>query len=196
MKKQDLDIGLSGEEAAVIRVLPHELITRKERAKVPVKDGFFAADGRYSKLAVIERHKAMNHIGLGIVSGFNIKNGAIASTVAHDSHNLIVIGDNDEDMLLAVKEIKRVNGGYTVVSEGKVVDTLELPIAGLMSDRPAEYVEEKLKVMLEKAYGLGVNSGIDPFVTLSFLALPVIPELRVTDLGLFDVSEFKFIEIQ
>ena len=196
LKKQDLDIGLSGEEAAVIRVLPHELITRKERAKVPVKDGFFAADGRYSKLAVIERHKAMNHIGLGIVSGFNIKNGAIASTVAHDSHNLIVIGDNDEDMLLAVKEIKRVNGGYTVVSEGKVVDTLELPIAGLMSDRPAEYVEEKLKVMLEKAYGLGVNSGIDPFVTLSFLALPVIPELRVTDLGLFDVSEFKFIEIQ
>jgi adenine deaminase len=98
-------------------------------------------------------------------------------------------------MLLAVLEIKRVNGGYTLVSGGKVLDTLELPIAGLMSDQPAEYVVAKLKAILRKAYQLGINPDIDPFITLSFLALPVIPEIRVTDQGLFDVTEFKFIEI-
>ncbi|MCX7709737.1 MAG: adenine deaminase [Clostridia bacterium] len=190
---EDLAIKLDDEATTVIRVLPHELITKKEKARVGVENGLFSADENYSKLAVIERHKALNNIGKGIVCGFNIRNGAIASTVAHDSHNLIVIGDNDEDMLLAIKEIKRVNGGYTVVSGRQVVDTLELPIAGLMSDQPAEYVEGKLKVMLDKAYALGVNKDIDPFITLSFLALPVIPEIRVTDLGLFDVKEFKFI---
>lgn len=192
LAREDLSIHLENEEATVIRILPGELITKKEKAKVSVINGIFAADEKYSKLAVIERHKALHNIGRGIVCGFNIKDGAIATTVAHDSHNLIVIGDNDEDMLLAVKEIKNVNGGYTVVSRGKVVDTLELPIAGLMSDKPSDYVEEKLKVMLEKAYALGVNKDIDPFMTLSFLALPVIPEIRVTDIGLFDVTEFKF----
>jgi len=194
LTKEDLTIKLENEEATVIRVTPRDLITKKETAKVSVINGMFVADEKYSKLAVIERHKALHNIGRGIVCGFDVRNGAIATTVAHDSHNLIVIGDNDDDMLLAIREIERVNGGYTVVSQGNVVDTLELPIAGLMSDQPAEYVEEKLKLMLEKAYALGVNKGIDPFITLSFLALPVIPEIRVTDLGLFNVTEFKFIK--
>jgi adenine deaminase len=194
MGKEDLSIRLENEETTVIRIIPGDLITKKETARVSVIDGVFAADEKYSKLAVIERHKALHNIGRGIVFGFNIKNGAIATTVAHDSHNLIVIGDNDEDMLLAIREIKNVNGGYTVVSCGKVIETLELPIAGLMSDKPSEYVEKKLKVMLEKAYDLGVNKDIDPYITLSFLALPVIPEIRVTDLGLFDVTEFRFMK--
>jgi len=191
----DLVLRLESETATIIRILPHELVTKKERKKVTLQDGLFIPDQNYSKLAVIERHKALSNIGLGIVSHFNIKNGAIASTVAHDSHNLIVIGDNDPDMLLAVQEIKRVNGGYTIVSKGKVVDTLELPIAGLMSDQPAIYVESKLKTMIQEAYKLGINPEIDPFITLSFLALPVIPEIRVTDRGLFDAVDFKFIEV-
>jgi adenine deaminase len=194
LTREDLSIHLENEETTVIRIIPGDLITKKEKARVSVINGMFAADEKYSKLAVIERHKALHNVGRGIVCGFNIKDGAIATTVAHDSHNLIVIGDNDEDMLLAVKEIKNVNGGYTIVSRGQVVDTLELPIAGLMSDKPSEYIEEKLKVMLEKAYALGVNKDIDPFITLSFLALPVIPEIRVTDIGLFDVTEFKFMK--
>lgn len=191
----DLAISLENPLATVIYILPNELKTKKAKEKVLIKDALFIADENFSKLAVIERHKATNNIGLGIVSNFNIKNGAIASTVAHDSHNMIVIGDNDNDMLLAIQELKRVNGGYTIVSNGTVLDTLELPIAGLMSDQSADYVEAKLKTMLSKAFQLGINQQVDPFITLSFLALPVIPEIRVTDHGLFDVEEFKFIRI-
>jgi adenine deaminase len=171
------------------------LITKRETSQVKVVDGEFIADENFSKIAVIERHKATKNIGLGIVSKFNIKNGAIASTVAHDSHNLIVIGDNDEDMLIAIEELKRANGGYTVVSNGEIKGTLELPIAGLMSDKPCEYVESTVNKMLEEAFKLGINTNIDPFITLSFLALPVIPEIRITDQGLFDVTEFKFIKV-
>jgi adenine deaminase len=191
---KDLEIRLDTNIATTIGLTSNELITKKETAKVKLKEGAFIADEQFSKIAVIERHKATKNIGLGIVSNFNIKNGAIASTVAHDSHNLIVIGDNDEDMILAVEELKRVNGGYTVVSNGKVMGTLELPVAGLMSDNSASYVENTLKKMLEEALKLGINNNIDPFITLSFLALPVIPEIRITDQGLFDVTQFKFIK--
>lgn len=190
---EDLKIALDNNTATVIGLTSNELLTKKETAEVRVKNGLFCADESFSKIAVIERHKATKNIGLGIVSNFNIKNGSIASTVAHDSHNLIVIGDNDEDMLLAVEELKKVNGGYTVVSNGKVMGTLELPIAGLMSDNSANYVENTLKKMIEEAYKLGINNKVDPFITLSFLSLPVIPEIRITDQGLFDVTKFKFI---
>lgn len=190
-----LEIRLCSNSATVIKLISGEILTQKQTASVPTDHGRFIADDTFSKLAVIERHKATGNIGLGIVTGFNIKNGAIAATVAHDSHNLIVIGDNDEDMLMAIHELKRVNGGYTIVSRGSVIDTLELPVAGLISNREASYVEKKLKSMLEQAYRLGVNRSIDPFITLSFLALPVIPEIRVTDQGLFDVTAFRFIDI-
>ncbi|AJA49379.1 adenine deaminase [Clostridium pasteurianum DSM 525 = ATCC 6013] len=190
---EDLKIKIENNTAEVIELLPHELITKKRELKVKTLEGNFVADELFSKIAVIERHKATKNIGLGIVSNFNIKNGAIASTVAHDSHNLIVIGDNDRDMLLAIDEIKKVNGGYTVVSNGKIKGTLPLPVAGLMSDKSSEYVETTLNKMLEEALKLGINKNIDPFITLSFLALPVIPEIRITDKGLFDVTQFKFI---
>ena len=193
---EDLEIKLKSDRAAVIKLMPNELITRKESVKVKVSQDTFIPDETFSKIAVIERHKATKNIGLGIVSNFNIKNGAIASTVAHDSHNLIVIGDNDEDMIRAIEEIKKVNGGYTVVSKGQVKGTLALPIAGLMSDRNAEYVETTLNKMIQEALKLGINKDIDPFITLSFLALPVIPEIRITDQGLFDVTQFKFIAVQ
>lgn len=190
---KDLQIKLDTDSATIIGLTSNELVTKKETAKVKVIDGAFCPNECFSKIAVIERHKATKNIGLGIVSNFNIRNGAIASTVAHDSHNLIVIGDNDEDMILAIEELKRVNGGYTVVSNGKVMGTLELPIAGLMSDNTARYVEDTLKKMIQEALKLGINKEIDPFITLSFLALPVIPEIRITDQGLFDVTQFKFI---
>jgi len=196
VEADDLAIPLQGNEAVVIRVVPGEIVTLKEIKKVRVENGLFAADENYSKLAVIERHKATGNIGLGIVGNFNIKNGAIAGTVAHDSHNLIVIGDNDEDMLVAIRELKRVNGGFTVAGGGKILETLELPIAGLISGRDAGYVVSKLETMLAAAHKLGVNRDIDPFMTLSFLALPVIPEIRVTDRGLFDVKDFRFIDIE
>jgi adenine deaminase len=189
----DLKIGLENKVTTVIGLTSNELITKKETSEVKVIDGAFCPDECFSKVAVIERHKSTKNIGLGIVSNFNIKNGAIASTVAHDSHNLIVIGDNDEDMILAIEELKRVNGGYTVISKGEIVGTLELPIAGLMSDNTANYVENRLEKMIEEAHKLGINNEIDPFITLSFLSLPVIPEIRITDQGLFDVTQFKFI---
>lgn len=193
---EDLKINLENNRATIIGLKANELITQKEISQVKVVDGEFIPDENFSKIAVIERHKATKNIGLGIVSKFNIKNGAIASTVAHDSHNLIVIGDNDADMLMAIEELKRANGGYTVVSKGEIKGTLELPIAGLMSDKPCEYVENTVKKMLEEAFKLGINRKIDPFITLSFLALPVIPEIRITDQGLFDVTKFKFIKVE
>jgi adenine deaminase len=202
---QDLEIKLPGNSgnisegkaaATVIRIIPRQILTEKITALVKTAGGYFLPDKEFSKLAVIERHRASGNVGLGIVSNFNICRGAIASTVAHDSHNLLVIGDNDEDMLQAIEEIKRAEGGFTVVSRGKVRGTLELPLAGLMSTRPAESVLAKLGYLLAEARKLQINPAIDPFITLSFLALPVIPEIRVTDKGLFDVTRFEFIRHQ
>lgn len=191
-----LEIKVGDYAANVITLIPNQLITKRERLAVPKdKNNYFVPNEEFSKVVVVERHKATGNIGLGIVKGFGIRNGAIASTVAHDSHNLIIVGDNDTDMILASRELKRVKGGYTVVSGGEVIGTLPLPIAGLMSDRDASFVEDELTKMINSAKSLGVPDGIDPFVTLSFLALPVIPELRVTDGGLFDVDSFSFIDI-
>jgi adenine deaminase len=192
--KEELKIKLSSNKVPVISFSANELLTKKEFAQVNVIDGEFVQDNIFSKVAVIERHKATGNIGLGIVKNFNIKGGAIASTVAHDSHNLIVIGDNDRDILVAINELKRVNGGYTVVNNGEIKGTLELKVAGLMSDKSSEYVMETLNKMLKEARKLGINEKIDPFITLSFIALPVIPEIRITDQGLFDVTKFEFIK--
>ena len=174
-------------------MIDNQIITNHIHETVPSENGYFKPNKQFNKVAVIERHKATGKIGLGIVKNFGISNGAIATTVSHDSHNIIVIGDNDHDMLLAISEIKRVNGGYTVISNGKVIDTLPLPIMGLMSDMPYEYVEKKLNYMIPAAHKLGVNKNIDPFITLSFISLPVIPQIRVTTRGLFDVCKNEFI---
>ena len=184
----------------VIRFLPHSLITKRivkdTKKDMVVEDGEFIRGDNILKVAVIERHNRTGNIGLALVKDFGLEDGAIASTVAHDSHNIIVIGDNDEDMLLAIEELERVGGGLTMVSEGKVLDTLALTIAGLMSEEPLELVDKKLNRMLETAYEkLKVNKDLDPFMTLSFIALPVIPEIKVTDLGLFHVGDFKFINL-
>ena len=184
----------SGETRPVIEVVPGQIITRKRLQKVKAVDGAIVPDtGRdILKLAVVERHKATGNIGLGLVGGFGLKKGALASSVAHDSHNIIVVGTNDEDIFAAVKEIERLQGGLVVAAEGKVSASLGLPIAGLLSDEPLESVVDKLERLEQRAKDLGTTLP-SPFATLSFLALPVIPELRLTDLGLVDVNEFKLI---
>lgn len=149
------------------------------------------------KLAVVERHHGTGNVGVALIRNYGIKGGAIAMSIAHDSHNIIVVGDNDTDMVCAVEELIRLGGGVTMVKSGKVLDSLPLPIAGLMTDETGVYVNKMLnsmhKVALEE---LHVNPDVDPFMTLCFMALPVIPAVKLTDVGLFDVMRFKFIPIE
>jgi adenine deaminase len=198
LTKEDLKIILEKDVANVIGLLPHNLVTDKLIRKVDIENNEFKfnKDVDILKLVVIERHTDKKSIGLGLVEKFKLRNGAIASTVAHDSHNIIVVGDNDEDIINAVDEIKRIGGGLAISSNNEILDSLSLPIAGLMSDKDINYVSEKLENMLSIAYEkLDVSKDIEPFMTLAFLALPVIPHIKITDRGLFDVDNFKFMEI-
>ena len=186
-----LKLAASGETRPVIEVVPGQIITRKRMEKV----GAVVPDtGRdILKLVVVERHKGTGNIGRGLVTGFGLKKGALASSIAHDSHNIIAVGANDEDIFTAVKEIERQQGGLVVAAGGKVLASLGLPIAGLLSREPLETVAARLEELERRAGELGATLPA-PFATLSFLALPVIPEIRLTDLGLVDVTEFKLIE--
>lgn len=196
--EMNLNISLSSKKANLIEIIPNSLITRHIVEEVDICDqGFFqpSTTADQLKLAVIERHHMTKQIGLGIVKGLGLKDGAIATTIAHDSHNLIIAGTNDSDMVLAANTIKEMQGGLIVIKDGQILASLELPIAGLISDRPYREVYadlNSLHIALEK---LGANSHFNPFLTLSFLALPVIPELKLTDKGLFKVSEFEHIPI-
>ena len=190
---------LTSDRAVVIGVRPDDLITdRLERAVSRDAHGYFqpTPEADICKLAVIERHNGSGNVGLGLVEGFQLRGGAIATTIAHDSHNLIVVGDNDTDMLLAAKELVRCAGGMTVCVNGAIRGTLPLPIAGLMSTETGEHVQTELSRLNSLALSeLGMNAAVDPFMALSFLALPVIPALKLTDMGLFDVSAFAFVDI-
>lgn len=145
------------------------------------------------KIACIERHKGTNHLGVGYVKGYSLKSGAVATSVAHDSHNIITVGCNDDDIAVAVNAIRDSKGGIAVVENGKIKALLELPIAGLMSDEPLTTVNEKLENAKSSAYELGADKSIDPFMTLSFLSLPVIPSLRITTKGVFDAENWKML---
>ena len=193
---RSLAIKAQGELARIIRIVPDQIITEKHILAPTMQKGLVVADTERDilKLAVIERHKGSGRIGLGLVSGFGLKKGALGTTVAHDSHNVIIVGTNDADILKAAKELKRMGGGFVAVAGGKVAAALALPIAGLMSDRSAEEVAENLTKLLDKAHVWGSRLA-NPFVTLSFLALPVIPELKLTDRGLVDVSQFKVVSL-
>ena len=194
---EDLCLVHKGGKAHVLQMMEGQIVTADVLEEVPFceQEGkkVFAPDAVWQKMAVIERHKCTGKIGLGIVKGFGIQGGAIASSVSHDSHNLIVIGDNDRDMYLAVQELVRTQGGYTLVEKGKVFDTLPLPVMGLMSDAGYEKVNEILKRMIPKAHSMGIKKGFDPFITLSFMALPVIPEIRVTPRGVYLVKEDRLL---
>lgn len=185
-------LSITKEEVPVIRLNASQITTSKIACHLPKTDNYLPQDG-FNKIAAVERHKATGKTGVGICTGYNIRNGAIASSVSHDSHNIIVIGDNDADMLLAVNEIIRVQGGYTLVSRGKVLGTLPLPVMGLMSDAGFETVNRTLGQMIAEAHRLGIPDEVEPFITLSFLALPVIPEIRITPRGVLDTVSFEFL---
>lgn len=182
--------------ARVIKIIPNEVITEEALIQPKIEGGEVVADPERDilKIAVVERHQGTGNVGLGLVQGFGLKKGALASTVAHDSHNIVVVGTKDEDMKAAVAELVRLGGGQVVVCKGEVLAALPLPIAGLMSDRPLEEVHKLSQDLRKAAQSLG-SSLPDPFMTLSFLALPVIPALKITDLGLVDVRRFTIVPL-
>jgi len=190
-----LKVSASGNEELVIEVVPGQIITRKRVERVKVSGGVVVSDTDRDilKLVVVERHRASGNIGLGLVTGFGLKRGALASSIAHDSHNIVAVGTSDEDICAAVKEIERLQGGLVVAAGGQVLGSLALPVAGLLSDEPLATVVSKLERLEQLAKDSGVTLPA-PFATLSFLALPVIPELRLTDLGLVDVNQFKLVK--
>ena len=192
-----LALPVTGEEANVIELVPRQLLTKRRFMQVPAENGLAAADPAQDilKLAVCERHKGTGRIGLGLVKGFGLQSGAIAQTIGHDSHNLIVIGTNDGDMQLAIRTLAACGGGVAIVADGVVRGCLALPVGGLMTAQPAVQVAVKAKQMEELAYALGVRREYDPFLTLAFLSLPVIPELKLSDRGLVDVQADRIIAI-
>ena len=189
-----LKLNAASQNMLAIEIVPGQIITRRKQVKPSIKDGWMIPDiGRdIVKAAVVERHKATGNIGLGLVMGFGLKKGALASSTAHDSHNIVAVGVSDEDIYTAVKEVERLQGGLVVAAEGKVLGSLATPIAGLLSQQPLENVVAGLEKLQKVALELGCVLPA-PFATLSFLALPVIPELRLTDLGLVDVNAFKLV---
>jgi adenine deaminase len=194
-----LHIPVKNSKANVIEIILNSLITRHIIEEVDICErGIFqpSISNDLLKLAVIERHHLSKNIGLGIVKGLGLKSGAIATTIAHDSHNLIIAGTNDFDMLVAATAIKEMQGGLIVVDQGKVIASLELSIAGLMSDRPYLEVASTLHEIHLALETIGANKDFNPFLTLSFLSLPVIPELKLTDMGLFQVSRFEHISVE
>ena len=185
---QDLKLRESGEQERVICLNRGELLTEEKIIpfqRHPGKAPGVDPEHNIVKLAVFERHHHSGHVGIGFLGNFSLKCGAVASSIAHDSHNLIVAGDNDEDILAAIKGVEENQGGYVIASGGKVVDVLPLPICGLMSEKSCDEITEKVADMLEEAKKLGISEDIDPFITLSFMALTVIPEIRVTERGVY-----------
>lgn len=187
---------IHSEQAHVIEIISNSLLTNDLIETVSVKDGFFepSIENDWLKIAVIERHHQTGNIGVGIVKGFQLKDGALATTVAHDSHNIVVVGTNDEDMLYAANQLIKKGGGMIAVKAEKELACLPLPIGGLMSQDPFLEVNTQLVSLTKEAYKLGASQAFDPFLTLSFLTLSVIPELKITDKGLFSFSKFNLIE--
>lgn len=197
LKESDFDLYSKTENVKVIRLLHNNVVTEKVIRSVKINNGVVDIKGTdMLKLAVVERHKATGNIGLGLIEGYGLKNGAIALTVSHDSHNIIVLGDNNQDMLACVRELEKLGGGMTIASGGKVLKSLPLKIAGLMTDENMQAFNDKLQEIIDIAYNMGVSTDIQPFMSLSFLALVVIPELKITDRGLFDVTQFNFTGIE
>lgn len=195
-KVKDFAIEANGTRVNVIQVVPGQIVTKRVVDAPRVVDGRVVSDTERDilKIAVIERHKGTGSYAVGLIRGFGLKRGAMASTVAHDAHNIIVVGADDEDMLVATREIVRMGGGFLVVDGGAVTAQLPLPIAGLMSDAPVEEVKAGLESVIKAAADLGCPIEA-PFATLAFMALTPIPELKLTDQGLFDSVNFRFVSL-
>ena len=191
-----LELWTNKKRARVIEIIPQQITTRGKISSVKKDRGLVVSDIRSDilKIAVFERHKASGRVGVGLVNGFGLKHGALASTVAHDSHNIIVVGTNDADMFAAVDALAKMGGGFVAVAGEKVRAAVELPIAGLMTDERLEVVTAKYERLQRVAHDLG-SKVENPFLQLSFLALPVIPELKLTDKGLVDARAFKIVSL-
>ncbi len=186
-----------GRQVRVIHAIPGQIVTGQSVEQMRVEDGRLVADPARDllKIAVIERHRATGNVGIGFVRGFGLERGAIASSVAHDNHNIVVLGASDEDILHAARVVADSGGGQAVVADGQVLASVPLPIAGLMSDLPLEEVRDRVEALAQAARGLG-GTLPDPLMTMSFLALAVIPELKITDMGLVDVNDFALVPLQ
>nr|WP_206435555.1 adenine deaminase [Siminovitchia acidinfaciens] len=196
---KDLKVKMSeGNMANIIKIKPKMIVTNHLIEEVDVIDGYFQPSiGKDQlKIAVIERHYRTGNIGLGIIKGLGIKNGAIASTVAHDSHNIVAAGTNDDDLLKAIQATADMKGGLAVVEDRSLLASLPLPVAGLMSDKDYRVINEQIRELNDALVKIGCSMEFNPFITLAFLALPVIPELKLTDIGLFDVKTFQHIDIE
>jgi adenine deaminase len=195
-----LALPLQSDTAWTIDIKPGSIITGKGKAEIK-RDaaGCFVHDPAVdiAKIAVIERHRGTGNVGVGLIRGYGIRSGAIAISVAHDSHNIIVVGVNDADMFSAVERLIAIGGGAVLIRNWDVLEEMPLPLGGIMSDQSGEWVDNKLKVLEKKAIEeLGVSKEVDALMTLCFMALPVIPSLKITDMGLFDVDAFKFIPLE
>ncbi|QDX91191.1 adenine deaminase [Brevibacillus laterosporus] len=195
--KQELQLPISKKKAHIIGVVPNSIVTEHLVEEVDIANGFFqpSIERDLAKMAVVERHHKTGHIGVGIVKGFGLQSGAMATTIAHDSHNIITVGTNDQDMLTAIKTLEEMQGGLVIVENGKVLASLSLEIAGLMTIRPAERVMAELHHLDKALLSIGASQEFSQFLTLSFLALPVIPALKLTDMGLFDVKQFVHMDV-
>lgn len=198
--KDRLKMHLKSGHVHVIDIMPGGVVTGKGTADVHIsEDGDFVYDPEQDivKIAVIERHHGTGNVAAALLRGYGIKRGAVALSVAHDSHNIITVGVSDEEMEFAVQELIRQNGGFIIVRDGNVLESMPMPIAGVMSDQSGEWVDKKLTMLHETAQReLGVSLDVEPMMTLCFMALPVIPELKLTDMGLFDVTKFDFISLE
>ena len=197
IRPEDFRVEKKGSTIRVLCLTPGELTTSEHLAPWVEKPGVapgVSIEQDIVKMAVLERHHNTGHMGLGFLGGYGIKRGAVATSIAHDSHNLIVAGTSDEDMALAANTVRKNRGGLAVVADGKVLGELSLPIAGLMSEEPAEWVDEKLEELKAQTRDLGIGDSIDPFMTLAFASLPVIPKLRLNTYGLIDVEKQEIVE--
>ena len=190
---QQLALPVQG-KAHVIEMVPYQIVTRHAVEPVPSENGLFRPNKTYSKLCVVERHGRGGNIAVCPLKGYGITGGAIATSVAHDSHNIIAAGDNDGDIALAVNHLQKTGGGYALAAGGRILGALALPVGGLMSEAPWEQTRDETNAILKQAAKMGIPYHVDPFISLSFMALPVIPSLRLTDCGLFDVDTFAFVK--
>ena len=195
--KDYLQMPLRTGKARVIEVIPNSIVTKASIHEVTLENGSFKSEMESDlvKLAVIERHQGSGSVGLGIVKGFKLQRGAVATTIAHDSHNIICIGTNDEDMDKAIQELQLIGGGIAIAINGKITASLSLPVAGLMTIESPQQLNNDYGELLKGLYKLGITDAFSPLLTLSFLALPVIPSLKLTNQGLFDVETFTFVDV-
>lgn len=197
---EKLSLPINSDKAHVIGILPGGVVTKKEVVEINRdENGHFKYDKSVdiAKVAVIERHQNTGNVAVALLKGYGITEGAVALSVAHDSHNIIVVGVNDEDMEFAVNELIKQDGGIILVKDKEILESMPMPIGGLMSDQSGEWVDEKLTQIHKVAHGkLNISQDVEPVMTLCFMSLPVIPEIKITDMGLFDVTKFEFITIE